>query len=82
MQWVLSSVYKTVVESKYFDRSFLKYNMSERGVSDLWSSANHIAIVVSNVGKSLGFYTDVVGMKQIFRPKFDRYRKAFNISYP
>ena len=43
-----------------------------RGVSRLWSSVNHIAIVVEDVGRSLQFYTDVVGMKQIMRPNFDR----------
>ena len=44
----------------------------EKGVSKLWSSVNHIAIIVSDVGRSLQFYTDVVGMKQILRPDFDR----------
>ena len=44
----------------------------ERGVSDLWSVVNHIALVVSDVGRSLQFYTDVVGLKQILRPNFDR----------
>ena len=43
-----------------------------KGVSMLWSSVNHIAIVVSDVGRSLQFYTDVLGMKQILRPDFDR----------
>ncbi len=43
-----------------------------RGVSDLWNVANHIALVVSDVGRSLAFYTDVVGMKQVIRPDFDR----------
>ena len=43
-----------------------------RGVSDLWRSVNHVAIVVSDVGTSLQFYTDVVGMKQMLRPNFDR----------
>ena len=33
---------------------------------------NHIALVVSDVGRSLTFYTDVVGMKQVLRPNFDR----------
>jgi catechol 2,3-dioxygenase-like lactoylglutathione lyase family enzyme len=33
---------------------------------------NHVALVVSDVGRSLAFYTDVVGMKQIIRPNFDR----------
>jgi catechol 2,3-dioxygenase-like lactoylglutathione lyase family enzyme len=44
-----------------------------RGVSNLWSAVNHVAIVVSDVGRSLAFYTDVVGMKQVIRPNFDRY---------
>ena len=44
-----------------------------RGVSNLWSAVNHIAIVVSDVGRSLAFYTDIVGMKQVIRPNFDRY---------
>merc|ERR1711936_67427 len=34
---------------------------------------NHLAITVSDVGRSLDFYTDVLGMKQILRPDFDRH---------
>ena len=48
------------------------HTMTDKGVSDLWSSVNHIAIVVSDVGTSLSFYTDIIGMKQVFRPNFDR----------
>lgn len=44
-----------------------------RGVSNLWTKVNHIALVVSDVGRSLQFYTDVVGMRQILRPNFDRH---------
>ena len=44
-----------------------------RGVSDLWSNVNHIALVVSDVGTSLSFYTDVVGFQHVMRPNFDRY---------
>jgi catechol 2,3-dioxygenase-like lactoylglutathione lyase family enzyme len=33
---------------------------------------NHIAVVVSDVGRSLEFYSDVIGMEQIQRPDFDR----------
>ena len=44
-----------------------------RGVSDLWSNVNHIALVVSDIGTSLSFYTDVVGFQQVMRPNFDRY---------
>ena len=46
--------------------------MGERGVSELWSSINHVALVVSDVGRSLAFYTDIIGMKQVLRPNFDR----------
>jgi catechol 2,3-dioxygenase-like lactoylglutathione lyase family enzyme len=38
----------------------------------MWASMNHIALVVADVGRSLQFYADVVGMKQIGRPNFDR----------
>ena len=44
----------------------------EQGVSGLWTTVNHVALVVSNVGRSLTFYTDVIGMKQVLRPNFDR----------
>ena len=37
------------------------------------SNVNHIAIVVSDVGISLSFYINVIGMKQINRPDFDRH---------
>ena len=45
---------------------------NELGVSKLWCSVNHLALVVSDVGRSLSFYSDVVGMKQVMRPDFDR----------
>ena len=45
----------------------------ERGVSALWSSVNHVALVVSDVGRSVSFYADIVGMRQVMRPNFDRY---------
>ncbi|TRY80942.1 hypothetical protein TCAL_04721 [Tigriopus californicus] len=44
-----------------------------RGVSKLWVNVNHIALVVSDVGLSLDFYTNIIGMKQILRPNFDRH---------
>jgi len=51
------------------------HNVMEEGpgVSSLWSSVNHIALVVSNVGRSLTFYSNIVGMKQVMRPNFDRH---------
>jgi catechol 2,3-dioxygenase-like lactoylglutathione lyase family enzyme len=46
-----------------------------RGVRKFWGNVNHIAIVVSDVGRSLEFYCDVIGMEQIQRPDFDRLSK-------
>ena len=51
---------------------------SFRGVADLWNDINHIAIVVKDVGVSLSFYTQVIGMTQIMRPDFDRLVKFTN----
>ena len=34
---------------------------------------NHIAIIVSDVGRSLAFYTEIIGFQQIQRPNFDRH---------
>ena len=48
-------------------------SVERRGLGDLIYKANHIAIVVSDVGKSLAFYSDVLGMQQIRRPNFDRH---------
>ena len=44
-----------------------------RGLGDLILKANHIAITVSDVGRSLSFYVDVLGLQQIRRPHFDRH---------
>ena len=35
------------------------------GVSDLWKNVNHVAIVVSDIGRSDAFYSGVLGMKQV-----------------
>ena len=44
-----------------------------RGLGDLIVKANHIAIIVSDVGRSLSFYVDILGLQQIRRPNFDRH---------
>ena len=44
-----------------------------RGLGDLILKANHIAITVSDVGRSLSFYVDILGLQQIRRPQFDRH---------
>ena len=42
-------------------------------LGDLITRANHYAITVTDVGKSLNFYRNVLGLQQIRRPNFDRY---------
>eukprot|EP00438_Fugacium_kawagutii_P013821 Skav210612 [mRNA] locus=scaffold234:231133:232377:+ [translate_table: standard] len=42
-------------------------------MGDLIKSVNHIAIIVSDVGRSLAFYTEIIGFQQIQRPNFDRH---------
>ena len=42
------------------------------GLKTYWSSVNHIAIVVTDIGRSVGFYANVIGMQQVIRPDFDR----------
>merc|ERR1712113_523985 len=41
--------------------------------------ANHIAIIVSDVGKSAEFYSQVIGLQQIRRPDFDRHGAWFTM---
>jgi catechol 2,3-dioxygenase-like lactoylglutathione lyase family enzyme len=47
--------------------------LERRGLGDLLVKVNHIAITVSDVGKSLSFYVDILGLQQIRRPTFDRH---------
>eukprot|EP00438_Fugacium_kawagutii_P006231 Skav208380 [mRNA] locus=scaffold3508:67686:68927:+ [translate_table: standard] len=42
-------------------------------MGDLIRSVNHMAIIVSDVGRSLAFYTEIIGFQQIQRPNFDRH---------
>ena len=50
-----------------------KKSQDRRGLGTLLTKANHIALTVSDVGRSLWFYTDVLGLQQIRRPNFDRH---------
>jgi len=47
--------------------------IERRGMGDLIRSINHIAIIVTDVGRSLAFYTEIIGFQQIQRPNFDRH---------
>ena len=40
-------------------------------------SVNHIALIVSDVGKVMNFYVDVLGLEQVKRPNFDRHGAWF-----
>ena len=51
----------------------------KRGLADLVYKANHIALIVSDVGRSAAFYSDVMGFQQIRRPNFDKQGAWFTI---
>mmetsp|Transcript_33131 Transcript_33131/g.54701 ORF Transcript_33131/g.54701 Transcript_33131/m.54701 type:complete len:548 (+) Transcript_33131:55-1698(+) len=44
----------------------------KRGLGKVIYKANHIAFIVSDVGRSVRFYADVMGFQQIRRPNFDK----------
>jgi catechol 2,3-dioxygenase-like lactoylglutathione lyase family enzyme len=48
-------------------------HVERRGLGNLVLSINHIALIVADVGRSLTFYTEVLGLQQIQRPDFDRH---------
>ena len=54
----------------YITSMFLIF--TQVGLKNYWSTVNHIALVVSDIGKSLGFYAGTIGMTQVLRPDFDR----------
>jgi len=54
-------------------------NQTPGGVRDLWSRVDHIAIVVSDVGRSSAFYGGTLGMVQMLRPDFDRFGAWFTL---
>ena len=56
-----------------------KKDREKRGLGDLVYKSNHIAIIVSDVGRSARFYTDVMGFQQIRRPNFDRHGAWFTM---
>jgi len=47
------------------------------GVGPYLGRVNHIALIVSDVGRSVEFYTKVLGLPQIMRPNFDRHGAWF-----
>jgi len=53
--------------------------LPNKGVSDLWNKVDHIALVVSDVGRSAAFYGSKLGMIQVHRPDFDRFGAWFTM---
>lgn len=51
----------------------------KRGLGEVIHKANHIALIVSDVGRSAKFYSDVLGLQQIRRPDFDRHGAWFTM---
>ena len=56
----------------HFSDNLVMRAITTQGLSDMWNRVNHIAIVVTDVGRSVAFYTHAVGMSQVMRPNFDR----------
>merc|ERR1712168_421699 len=58
------------------------YSESENVNNNLWSSinSNNLGILVSDVVKSLNFYTEVVGMKQIQQPDFNKHGACLSLN--
>jgi Ca2+-binding EF-hand superfamily protein/catechol 2,3-dioxygenase-like lactoylglutathione lyase family enzyme len=60
----------------YYDQPFKLHwdpKVHRAGLGTLLTKVNHIAIIVSDINKSLAFYVEVLGLQQIRRPNFDRH---------
>jgi len=60
----------------YYNHTYpLHWNPSieRKGLGNLLKKVNHVAIIVSDIGRSLSFYTEILGFQQIRRPNFDRH---------
>ncbi|CAF1125446.1 unnamed protein product [Rotaria sp. Silwood1] len=66
----LDSIISTI---KYTESLHWNPLEERRGLGDLIIKVNHIAITVSDVGRSLSFYVDILGFQQIRRPSFQRH---------
>merc|ERR1712137_707990 len=54
-------------------------NRAKPGLGEVLYKANHIALIVSDVGRSAAFYSDVIGLQEIRRPDFDRHGAWFTM---
>ena len=69
------------LESPQSPEAHLHWNpdISRRGMGDFIRSVNHIAIILSDVGRSLAFYTEIIGFQQIQRPNLHRHGAWFTM---
>jgi len=51
----------------------------KHGLGEVVHKSNHIAVIVSDVGRSADFYANVIGLQQIRRPNFDRHGAWFTM---
>ncbi|PXF46244.1 hypothetical protein BWQ96_03900 [Gracilariopsis chorda] len=63
------------------DNPFLHWSKGReiRELGSLFYKANHIALIVSDVGRSAAFYSNVLGFQQIRRPNFDPHGAWFTM---
>merc|ERR1712137_134702 len=50
-----------------------------RGLGEVLYKMNHIAIIVSDIGRSTDLYANVIGFQQVRRPDFDRHGAWFTM---
>jgi len=53
--------------------------LERRGLGWQIRKLNHIGLVCADIGTSVAFYSDVIGLQQIHRPNFDRYGAWFTM---
>lgn len=53
--------------------------LERRGLGWQVQKLNHVGLVCADIGKSVAFYSDVIGLQQIMRPNFDRYGAWFTM---
>ena len=74
IKYIQTSVNYEKIQTFETRLKFISYFEKARLFSgDLIYKANHIALTVSDIGRSLYFYSDILGLQQIKRPNFDRH---------
>ncbi|CAJ1364817.1 unnamed protein product [Effrenium voratum] len=70
----LAAMQKELKDAQEEEKEQLHWDKKQvRGLGDLLRRVNHLAIIVEDVGRSLAWYSDIIGFQQIQRPNFDRH---------